>query len=833
MVKGYYFMLPIQTVFADLQHQLTVHSQVILQAPPGAGKSTFLPLALLKSGLFDGKIIMLEPRRLAARNIAHYLAEQFGEPVGGKVGYRLRGESKVSAETQLEIVTEGILIRLLQKDPELTGVDLVIFDEFHERNLHADLGLAFCLDVQENLRDNLRLLIMSATLDNQALQQHLPKAAYISCEGRAFPIEYIYHPVKHTAKVELHAALVNVVKEAFQQQSGNILVFVAGVKEILQCCQALQAWIQQHNLPVLLAPLYGRLSLDEQQLAIQSPAQGKRKIVVSTNIAETSLTIDGITVVVDSGRERNFQFQAYTGIGKLKDQMISEASATQRAGRAGRLSAGTCYRLWSKETRLRGQNEPPIIQSELTSLMLEISAWGVTNPDQLPFLTAPNKQNIQVALQLLQKLNAIDDRGRCTTLGDQIIEFGLSPRLGAMLIAAKQLQASLNVQGIIALACLLAALIESNEKSSDDISRALENLSYSVKQQYRILLKKCAVKAPTQLPHHYCGLLLAMAFPDRIAFCRGENQPQDYLLSNGAGAQLPAHSALVGDQMLVVTDLALSEQRSNSIIFKAAAVNLNDIKTHLAHYLSHENYLCWSLKENKLIAERRSMLGKITLSKAPLTQVSQQQKLQALLNGLRQTGLSMLYWNDLNDHLLLRLRYASQQYIQHQIDTFPDFSEEALIASIDQWLAPFCIGVKHPEQFKKIDIKSALLSRLTWQQQQRFEKDFPTALTVPTGSAIKLQYRDKQLPLLSVKMQELYGQAETPTIFEGRIQVQLALLSPAMKPLQLTQNLQSFWTGAYLDVQKEMKGRYPKHYWPNNPAMAMATRKTKKHLSLG
>ncbi|WP_409439155.1 ATP-dependent helicase HrpB [Psychromonas sp. GE-S-Ul-11] len=826
-------MLPIQTVFAELQRQLTVHSQVILQAPPGAGKSTFLPLALLNSAAFSGKIIMLEPRRLAARNIAYYLAEQLGEKVGGRVGYRLRGESKVSAETQLEIVTEGILIRLLQKDPELTGIDLVIFDEFHERNLHADLGLAFCLDVQENLRDNLSILIMSATLDNQALQQHLPNAGYVSCEGRAFPIDYIYYSGKLSTKAEQQSALVALVKEAFQQQSGNILVFVAGVKEILQCCQALQTWIEQHHLPVLLAPLYGRLSLDEQQLAIQSPPLGKRKIVVSTNIAETSLTIDGITVVVDSGRERSFQFQSHTGIGKLKDQMISEASAIQRAGRAGRLSAGTCYRLWSKETRLRSQNEAPIIQSELTDLMLEVSAWGVTHPDQLPFLTQPNARNVQVALQLLQKLNAIDERGRCTQLGNRIIDFGLSPRLGAMLIAAKQLETSLNESGVVALACLLAALIESNEKSSDDINSALDKLSYSVNQQYRVLLKKCAAKAPAQLPRAYCGLLLAIAFPDRIALCRGQNQQQDYLLSNGAGAHLSAHSSLIGEEMLVVTDLALSEQRANSIIFKAAAVSLIDIKAHLAHYLNHEDYLCWSLKENKLIAERRLMSGKITLNKVPLAKVTKQQKLQALLNGLRQVGLSMLYWSDANKALLMRLNYASQQYSEFHLAEFAEFNEQALIDSVDQWLAPFCIDVQHPEQFKKIDLKSALLSRLTWAQQQRFEKDFPVTITVPTGSAIKLQYRDKQLPLLSVKMQELYGQAQTPTILDGRIQVQLALLSPAMKPLQLTQNLQSFWVGAYLEVQKEMKGRYPKHYWPDNPATAVATRKTKKHLSMG
>ena len=830
-------MLPIQTVLDELKQQLTLQSQVILQAPPGAGKSTYLPLVLLKEEWFTGKIIMLEPRRLAARNIAHYLAKQLGEAVGQKVGYRLRGESKVSKETQLEIVTEGVLIRLLQKDPELNGIDLVIFDEFHERNIQADLGLALCLDTQASLRENLTLLIMSATLDNQTLQQHLPYAAYVSCEGRSYPIEYIYqtvttsHPVKQYFKRDKQNALVALIQTAYQQQTGNILVFVAGVKEILRCCRDLQQWIDVNHLPVLLAPLYGKLSLEQQQLAIQSPPGNKRKIVVATNIAETSLTIDGITVVVDSGIERSFQFQASTGFGKLKNQTISEASATQRAGRAGRLSAGTCYRLWTKEKRLSAQNEAPILQSELTSLILEVSAWGVTHPKQLPFLTQPNEKHVQVAQQLLQSLGAIDLRGRCTAHGEQIIALALSPRLGHMLITAKTLEGSLKQQGVAALACLLAAFLESNEKSSDDIIAELASVSYQVKTQYQTLLRKSGVKAVTALPLQYCGLLLAIAYPDRIAMSRSNNQSSDYLLSNGAGACLLNDSILLNEKMLVVADLALSEQQSSSLIFKACAINLEEIKNHIPHYLESVDYLFWSLKENKLIAQQRLMLGKIVISRTPLSKVSKQQKLTALLNGLRQAGLSMLSWSEANQALLTRLRYASEQYKIVGESEWVDFSEPALIAELDQWLAPFCSDISQPEQFKKINLKAALLSRLTWGQQQKLEAQFPQAIVVPTGSAIKLQYREQQNPLLSVKMQELYGQAQTPSIFDGRITIQLALLSPAMKPLQVTQNLSSFWSGAYKEVQKEMKGRYPKHFWPDQPATAVATRRVKKYLS--
>ena len=825
-------MLPIKNVLPELKQQLSVKSQVILQAPPGAGKSTYLPLTMLKEKWFTGKIIMLEPRRLAARSIAHYLASQLDEPVGRTVGYRLRGESKVSSATQLEIVTEGILIRLLQQDPELTGIDLVIFDEFHERNLQADLGLALSLDAQASLCENISLLIMSATLDNQTLQQHLPEAAYISCEGRAFPIDYVYQALRNNASPrDKQQALVVLIKQAYQEQKGNILVFVAGVKEILQCCRDLQNWIKTNNLNILLAPLYGKLSLDEQQKAIQSPPKNTRKIVVSTNIAETSLTIDGITVVVDSGIERSFQFQAQTGIGKLKDQQISEASAVQRAGRAGRLSPGTCYRLWSKEKRLIAQNEVPILNSELTSLLLEVSAWGVTDIHQLPFLTQPNKRNIQVGKKLLQSLQALDANGRCTKHGESIIALGLNPRLGHMLLSAKRLEERLQQPGLVALACLLSAFLESNEKSSDDIVAELDTVSYQVKAQYQTLLKKCAIVPPSLLPTAYCGVLLAIAFPDRIALSRRHEQTNEYLLSNGTGGVLMASSVLINEKMLVVADLALPEKLSSSLIFKACVISLDDIKAHLPDYLHTVDYLNWSLKENKLIAEKRLMLGKITINKSALTDVSKQQKLTALLNGVQQDGLSLLYWSEANQSLLTRLRYASLQYKLAGVDSFNDFSETTLLNELDQWLAPFCLSITQLEQFKKIDLKAALLSRLSWAQQQNFASQFPSTITVPTGSEIKLQYRELQPPLLSVKMQELYGQAQTPCIFDKRINLQIALLSPAMKLLQLTQNLSSFWSGAYKEVQKEMKGRYPKHFWPDDPAIAEATRKTKKYLS--
>jgi len=823
-------MLPIETTLVELKQQLTLKLQVILQAPPGAGKSTFLPLQMLKEQWFKGKIILLEPRRLAARNVAHFLSKQLNQEIGQQVGYRLRGESKVSRFTQLEVVTEGVLIRLLQQDPELNGIDLVIFDEFHERNLQADLGLALCLDVQASLRDDLSLLIMSATLDNQVLQEHLRDAVLISSEGRSYPIDYKYQaPTSHASYYQKQVQLVSLIQRAYHEQSGNILVFVAGKKEIINCCQALKKWINEENLPVLLAPLYGQLSLDEQQLAIQPPSQNIRKIVVSTNIAETSLTIDGINIVVDSGIERSFKFQPQTGIGKLTTQTISEASAIQRAGRAGRLTAGYCYRLWSKEQRLTAQNEVPILHSDLTSLLLEVSAWGVNHPNQLPFLTQPNDSHIQVAQKLLQSLNAIDENGRCTLHGEKIIALGLSPRLAHMLLSAEILEKQHKVVGLVSLACLLAAFLESNEKSSDDVIAELIKPSYQVKTEYKKLLRKCDIKASSHLPTQYCGILLAIAFPDRIAFKRG-NEGLDYLLSNGVGACLQQESSLLNEKMLVVADLAFSEQQSNSLIFKACSISLEDISAFLSNYLTSVDYLFWSLKNNKLIAEKRQMLGEITLSRQPLADISNEQKWQALLNCLRKNGLSLLHWSDTNTALLTRLRYAHQQYEKAGVP-FCDFSEKALIADLENWLSPFCLAVRQLEQLKKVDLKAALLSRLTWQQQQKLDVDFPLTITVPTGSKVKLLYRESLQPLLSVRMQELYGQAETPCIFNGSIPVQLSLLSPAMKSLQVTQDLCSFWSGSYKEVQKEMKGRYPKHFWPDDPASAIATRKTKKHLS--
>jgi len=816
--------LPIEAVLKEIKHSLSISTQVILQAPPGAGKSTYLPFKMIQERWFSGKIIMLEPRRLAAKNIAHYLASLLDEEVGQSIGYRMRGESRVGKHCRLEIVTEGVLTRLIQNDPELDGVDLLIFDEFHERNLQGDLGLALALDVQAGLRDSLKLLVMSATLDNSQLQKQLPDAHFISSAGRGYPIEYVYQAENKHGRHSMIPELVKLTVRAFNEQSGNILLFVAGLKEI-QECQSLLA--RQLSEQALIAPLYGALSLAEQQLAINGGIAGKRKIVIATNIAETSLTIEGISVVVDSGFERSMSYQAQSGVGKLQTQRISEASAVQRAGRAGRLSAGHCYRLWSAEARLSQQSEPEIKRSELTSLMLELLNWGVASPQELSFITQPPQAHVDSATELLATFQAIDEKGRITAHGQAISALGVNPRLGHLLIHAQQLPFA----GIVELACLLVAQLESNEKSSDDLEASLLKPSYLVKQQQKQLLKRVNLTVTGKaLPIEHCGLLLAIAFPERIAQARDDTG--SYQLSSGIGASLWRESSLLGQKMLVVADLAFSERSVNSMIYKAASVSLATLQAYLPSYFKEQEILYWSFSgKPKLIAEKRVMLSKLTISKQPLANVANSKKSAALISGIKKSGLSVLSWSDEHQQLLTRLQYAYLQYQQHQyaID-FPSFSNEALLADLDQWLTPFLTGISKPEQLKRLDLKGALLARLSWPVQQKFAEHFATHMLVPTGSKIKISYREAECPVLSVRLQELFGQQETPSIFEGRIKLQLALLSPARRPLQLTQDLTTFWQGAYSEVKKEMRGRYPKHYWPDDPLQAQATKRVKKYM---
>jgi len=833
--------LPITTVLPDLFTALKSSNQVILQAPPGAGKSTLLPLKLLQENIFSGRILMLEPRRLAARNIAIFMASQLQQKVGEDVGYRMRGDTKVSKSTRLEVVTEGILTRMIQQDPELRDYDLIIFDEFHERSLNADIGLAFALEVQQGLRDDLNLLVMSATLDSEGLQKMLPEAKLLTAEGRCFPVSYSYHPMnlqRSTIKQALPGAITATVKLALQQQGGNILVFLPGVSEIKRCQQQLQELVNA-NLQVL--PLYGQLTQQQQQAAINPIAAGQRKIVLATNIAETSLTIEGISVVIDSGLERRVSFSPRSGVSRLQTRRISQASATQRAGRAGRLQAGHCYRLWREEdhSRLDAQIEPEIIAADLTSTCLELKVWGVNSFTELSLLDQPSLANVQYAESLLTELGALD-AGSCSQHGQALAEFGMSPRLAHMLLTAKVWESEL--PGISWLACRLIALLEGSERLPLDLDFALQQMaSGQFKQAQRQALQWAQrfsfVGSSSQCrnTNAYAGLLLALAYPDRIAQRRDNtgrgqaiyNQDSRYMLSNGLGVKLMTDASLASAELCVVADLSLTEQGADAMVYNACEVDLAELQTWLPQLFKPQAFVQWDLKAQKLIAEQRQCLGKLVLSRQVLTDITPAQKQTAVLTGIRKAGLSVLPWNDQSKALLTRLRCAHLWLAEVG---FVDYSDEALIDGLENWLLPYLTGVTGPAQMKKIPLTDALLSRLEWSLQQRLDKELPTHFTVPTGSKIKLRYNDNAAPSLPVRIQEMFGQANKPAVANGRVPIVIELLSPAMRPLQITQDLLGFWSGSYAEVKKEMKGRYPKHYWPDNPLEAMPTRRVKKHM---
>ncbi|SQD80320.1 ATP-dependent helicase HrpB [Moritella yayanosii] len=833
--------LPITSVLPSLFTALKSSNQVILQAPPGAGKSTLLPLKLLQEKIFSGRILMLEPRRLAARNIATFMASQLQQKVGEDVGYRMRGDTKVSKSTRLEVVTEGILTRMIQQDPELSDYDLIIFDEFHERSLNADIGLAFALEVQQGLRDDLKLLVMSATLDSEGLQKMLPDAKLLTAEGRCFPVSYSYHPMNlqhRTIKQALTGAIVATVKLALQQQGGNILVFLPGVSEIKRCQQQLQELVNAH-LQVL--PLYGQLTQQQQQAAINPIAKGLRKIVLATNIAETSLTIDGISVVIDSGLERRVSFSPRSGVSRLQTKRISQASATQRAGRAGRLQIGHCYRLWREEdhSRLDAQIEPEIITADLTSTCLELKVWGVNSFAELALLDQPSVANVQYAEALLTDLGALN-AGNCSKHGQALAEFGMSPRLAHMLLTAKDWERER--PGISWLACRLIALLEGSERLPLDLDFALQQMASGQFEQAQRQAQQWAqrfgfVKSSSQCrnTNTYTGLLLALAYPDRIAQRRdntgrgqaGHGQDVLYMLSNGLGVKLMNDASLTSAELLVVADLSLTEQGADAMVYNACAIDLVELQTWLPQLFSQQAFVQWDLKAQKLIAEQRQCLGKLVLSRKVLTDITPAQKQTAVLAGIRKAGLSVLPWNDQSKALLTRLRCA---HLWLPELGFVDYSDEALMADLDKWLLPYLTGVTGPAQMKKIPIIEALLSRLAWSLQKRLDSELPTHFTVPTGSKIKLRYSDNAAPSLPVRIQEMFGQANKPTVANGRVPIVIELLSPAQRPLQITQDLLGFWNGSYAEVKKEMKGRYPKHYWPDNPLEAMPTRRVKKHM---
>ncbi|EEG4431675.1 ATP-dependent helicase HrpB [Salmonella enterica] len=795
-VEPFVTSLPVAAVLPELLTALKTAPQVLLSAPTGAGKSTWLPLQLLQllqQGPVAGKILQLEPRRLAARNVAQRLAEALNEKPGETVGYRMRAQSCVGPRTRLEVVTEGVLTRMIQRDPELRGVGLVILDEFHERSLQADLALALLLDIQQGLRDDLRLLIMSATLDNDRLCQRLPDAPTIVSEGRAFPVERRYQPL--AAHLRFDEAVAMATAELLRHENGSLLLFLPGVGEIQRVHEHLASRV---GSDVLLCPLYGALSLEAQRKAIVPAPAGMRKVVLATNIAETSLTIEGIRLVVDSAQERVARFDARTGLTRLVTQRISQASMTQRAGRAGRLAPGICLHLLAKEQaeRAAAQSDPEILHSDLSGLLMEVLQWGCHDPASLFWLDRPPEVNLQAARRLLLMLGALEGE-RLSARGRKMAAMGNDPRLAAMLVNAGE--------------------------GGTDLSVLFSRRQPGWQQRSQQLLKRLQVRngepdSALIMP------LLARAFSDRIARRRG--QEGRYQLANGMGAMLDADDALGRHEWLIAPLLLQGSASPDARILLAQPLDIASLIQACPDLLRQSDTVEWDEVQGTLKAWRRMRIGQLTVNVQPLAKPSEEELHQAMLNGIRDKGLAVLNWTPEAEQFRLRLHCAAKWLPEYD---WPAVDEASLLATLENWLLPHMTGVQSLRSLKSLNVTQALRGLLDYAMLQRLDSELPGHYTVPTGSRITIRYHEDNPPALAVRMQEMFGEAKTPTIAQGRVPLVLELLSPAQRPLQITRDLSAFWQGAYREVQKEMKGRYPKHVWPDDPANTAPTRRTKKY----
>ncbi|MCK4833571.1 MAG: ATP-dependent helicase HrpB [Gammaproteobacteria bacterium] len=868
--------LPIDKTLPDIQKTLNRHNRVVLQAPPGAGKTTAVPIALLdQPWLQDKQIIMLEPRRLAARNAAARMAFLLGEKAGKTVGYQIRQDSCFSDKTKILVVTEGILTRKLQADPELQGIALVIFDEFHERNLHADLSLALCLQSQQIIREDLKILVMSATLNTDAISNLLSdsnkvSAPIIQSEGRSFPVDirYVDKAIKQTERRQLISSLAKMVRHVIDNHQGNCLVFLPGVKEINQLASEIKQYLKTASIKnILVAPLHGSLNKQQQDQAIAAPVDDMRKIVLATNIAETSLTIEGINCVIDSGLERILQYAPSSGMNRLITQSISQDSAIQRSGRAGRLSAGVCYRLWTEQQqqRLLKHSLAEISHSDLSTLVLELANWGVLQTDELRWLDTPPDSAIKQAKTLLRQLDALDEKGNITQHGRNMLQLGTHPRLAHMMLSAAGLEQPY-------LACLIAGILTEKDlflagtEKSYDIHDRLDALrvtrSDKNKKHHGIDLQQCNRIVQTaddffrRLKHStkdllksdqdknvsddLTGVLLAFAYPDRIAKQRNQNRP-DYLLSNGKGASIPPFLQHHLYEYLVIANLDAmpdKNQRRDSTIYLAAEISKQQLQDYFSESIRQTETIEWNETQQRVDVKQLTSLGKIALQEKLITPKNKDLVHQGLIQAIKNAGLQCLNWSPLASSLKQRVQFinaniennsaSKKQFIDAML---PDFSDENLLDTLSDWLQPYLKNENSLKQCQKLDIHMLLINQLSWPQQQLIEKLAPESITVPSGSSIRIDYSDPQMPVLAVRLQEVFGLYETPTILSGHCKIMMHLLSPARRPMQVTQDLNSFWQTTYHDVKKELRGKYKRHYWPDDPLTAQATSKTKKQMN--
>ncbi len=815
--------LPIDEALPRLKAAFAAGPNAVLVAPPGAGKTTRVPLALLgESWLGDKTIVVLEPRRLAARAAARRMAQMLGEDVGETVGYRVHLDSKVGPKTRIEVVTEGVLTRRLLGDPELVQVGAILFDEFHERSLNADLGLALALETQGALRGDLRLLVMSATIDGAAAARVLGEAPVIESQGRAFPVETRY--LGDVALPDVENATASAIRRALAEETGSVLAFLPGEREIRRVADRLG------DVPATVHALYGALPAREQDEAIRPAAPGMRKVVLATSIAETSLTIEGVRVVVDAGLARVSRFDPRTGMSRLETVRAGRASVDQRRGRAGRIEPGIGYRLWSEAAQraLLPALPPEIMVTDLAPLALDLAVWGTSDPSSLAWLDPPPDAAMTQARTLLEQLGALDKDGRITRHGRRMAELPLHPRLSHMVLAGAE-------QGSGVRACEVAALLSERDvltaqARDPDLRRRLDALNGAsdphahrgriAEARQAAQAWKRRIRASKDETPMSVGALVALAYPGRVAQRRG-GQGQ-YRLVNGRGAALAPEDPLSREPYLAIADL--DDAGRDARVFLAAPIDRVEIETLFADRIETGEDIVWDERAEAVAAARRVKLGALVLEETKSESSSAEARVAAMIAGVRAMGLDALPWTP-----GLRSFQARNRFLHRHDPAWPDFSDGALLADLETWLAPFLGNASRRAHLARVDLAAALGARLDWAQQKKLESMAPTHVEVPSGSRIALDY-DSDPPVLAVKLQEMFGQVETPRVGGGKVAVVVHLLSPAGRPLQVTQDLGNFWRTGYAAVRAELRGRYPRHPWPEDPLTAPPTRRTKARM---
>ncbi|WDE10981.1 ATP-dependent helicase HrpB [Thalassomonas haliotis] len=840
--------LPIDDFLPEITQLLTANNTLVLQADPGAGKSTKVPLSLLKANIGAGKkIVMLEPRRLAAKSIATYLAGQLGEKVGQSVGYQVKNDNTCSKTTLLEIVTEGILTRRIQHDPELADIGLIIFDEFHERSIHADLSLTLGLEIQQALRDDLKILVMSATIDTAAISEFLSSAPVVICPGRVFPVQttYLPRPMPTTGRYSYLETLKKTAATAFREHQGDILIFLPGKAEINKAIETLA--VDYRDLDVLLLPLYGELSADKQQQAILPDGKGRRKLVFTTNVAETSLTIEGIRCVIDTGLSKRSLYDPSSGMTRLVSCMVSKASAEQRKGRAGRLSEGNCYRLWteSQHRQLADYYEEEIKVVDLASLVLELAMWGVKQISELSWLTPPPATHFQQAKNLLTEVGLLDEDGAITETGQQGISLGIEPRFAKMLMQGKKWQQ-------LTLACDLAALLSERDIFTGGQGADL-NARLVALQDYRLQRTKAREQHPLATfsaeqalqnsrnwqrklggdkqaraytladIHQYSGQLLALAYPDRIAK-RRPGHAANFQLANGKGAMLFEDDSLAEEAFLVAPQV--DGQKTQGRIYLAAPVALEAIKSLFSDQLEQKSQYSYDKEKNKISGTVEHKLGALVLGRQTITKPDQAAIETCLLAAVKETKLAILPWDKSCQSWLDRARWLALYD-----SSFEVFTEQIMLEQLSLWLQPYLSGITSVAELKKINLLSILKQTLDWSKQEELEQQAPQYYLTPSDKKVKITYSPQHNPKVSVVLQEVFGELASPLLAWGKAPLCFELLSPAKRPIQVTSDLNHFWQNSYFEVAKDMRGRYPKHRWPEQPLLEKAGRSIKTRRS--